>query len=58
MLIRGSTVVLLGTERGGFLDSDETMEDSGEHFPVRLRWSFIITATPFQQMNHDYNNAA
>lgn len=58
MLIREQTVELFYAEESRFLDSDETVRDSREELPVDLRWGFIITAAPFQQMNRNYNNAA
>lgn len=58
MLIREQTLVLLDAEESSFHDSDETVGDSREELPVDLRWGFVITAAPFQQMNRNYNNAA
>lgn len=58
MLIREYTVVHFEAEESGVVDSDDSVGDSREELPVDLRWGFIITAAPFQQMNRNYNNAA
>lgn len=58
MLIREQTEAPFDAEESGFLDSDEIMGDSTEALPVDLRWRFIITAAPSQQMKRNYNNAA